>query len=96
MNPKLIQIGHIINQMVKSSANVEHKILARAIGTVIFDIPTTKSGMVSVALLDEYGYRPSVSKCTLEHFHSRNESGYHIIDMMTAGATFEELLTYLS
>lgn len=96
MNSKLIQISKIINLMTKSADEIEHKILARAIGTVIFDIPVTKSGMVSVGLIDEYGFRPSIAKCTKEHFHSRNESGYQIIKMMTSGGTFDELCEYLS
>lgn len=92
---KLNQIATIVQTMGASIDVVEDKILARAIGTVIFDIPTTKSGMVSVDLLDEYGFRPSVSKCTEEHFHSRNESGYHIIDMMRSGADYNDLCEFL-
>lgn len=92
---KLTQIAIIVQAMCESDEFVDDAVLARAIGTVIFDIPTTRSGMVSSSLLDEYGYRPSIAQCTLEHYHSRNESGYHIIGMMRDGKTFKELVAYL-
>lgn len=95
-NSKLHQIATVVYQMKTAAGLVENKVLARAIGTVIFDIPTTKSGLVSKALLCEYGYRPSVSKCTEEHFHSRNESGYALIDMMIRGASLDEVKSYLA
>jgi hypothetical protein len=90
---KLMEIATLAH--ITASAGVSTKVKARAIGTMIFDIPTKRSGLVSKALLDEYGYRPSVSKCTLEHFYSRNESGYTIIEMVENGATIGEVGEYL-
>ena len=93
---KLTQIATLSYNMVRNAPSaVEEKVMARAIGTMIFDIPTTRSGMVSVALIDEYGYRPSISKCTLEHFHSRNESGYTIINLVNNLCELEEVIAYL-
>ena len=93
---KLTQIATLAYQMVRNApAAVEKKVMARAVGTMIFDIPTTRSGMVSVDLIDEYGYRPSISKCTLEHFHSRNESGYMIIDLVNDLQEIEVIVGYL-
>ena len=90
---KLMEIATLAH--ITASAGVSTKVKARAIGTMIYDIPTKRSGMVSVALIDEYGYRPSVSKCTEEHFYSRNESGYTIIDMVSKGATIGDVGEYL-
>jgi hypothetical protein len=96
MNNKLIQIAQIAYQIVRNcDKQVEDAILARAIGTMIFDIPTTRSGLVSVGLLDKYGYRPSVSKCTEEHFHSRNESGYRIIELVRDGGDENDVINFL-
>ena len=92
---KLIEIAQICFTVAQMAGTTSTKILARAIGTMIFDIPTTRSGMVSVGLINEYGYRPSISKCTLEHFHSRNESGYHIIKMVSDGCTLDDVITFL-
>ena len=90
---KLMEIATLAH--ITALAGVSTKVKARAIGTMIYDIPTKRSGLVSLALLDEYGYRPSVSKCTEEHFYSRNESGYTIIDMVTDGAHVGEVGEYL-
>jgi hypothetical protein len=90
---KLMEIATLAH--ITAQAGVSEKVKARAIGTMIYDIPTKRSGMVSVALLDEYGYRPSVSQCTEEHFYSRNESGYTIITMVANGATLGDVGEYL-
>ena len=91
---KLMEIATLAH--ITASAGVSTKVKARAIGTMIYDIPTKRSGLVSAALLDEYGYRPSVSKCTEEHFYSRNESGYTIIDMVeNDNATIGDVGEYL-
>ena len=90
---KLLEIAQLAYLVAKSP--VSDKVKARAIGTMIFDIPTTRSGLVSVALIDEYGYRPSINECTKEHFHSRNESGYHIIEMVSNGATEDMVAEFL-
>lgn len=95
MNTKLKQIATVVHTMVQTANTVDHKVLARAIGTVIFDIPTTKSGLVSQGLLCEYGYRPAINKCTEEHFHSRNESGYQIIELLTHGGSYDDLVEFL-
>ena len=91
---KLMEIATLAH--ITAKAGVSTKVKARAIGTMIYDIPTKRSGMVSLALLDEYGYRPSVSKCTEEHFYSRNESGFTIIEMVEKhGGTIGDVGEYL-
>ena len=90
---KLMEIATLAH--ITAKAGVSDKVKARAIGTMIYDIPTKFSGMISASLLDDYGYRPSVSKCTREHFYSRNESGYTIIDMVAKGGTIGDVGEYL-
>ena len=92
---KLTAIATVVHGMRHTIDAVEDRILARAIGTVIFDIPTTRSGLVSVGLLCPHGYRPPVSQCTEEHFHSRNESGYALIEIMRDGGTLTDVVTFL-
>ena len=92
---KLEQIAHVIASLAPTVGQVDDKTLARCIGTMIFDIPMTRSGLVSESLTDKYGYRPSISKCCLEHFHSRQQSGYKIIDMMRGECSFEEIVSFL-
>jgi hypothetical protein len=91
---KLVDIAKLI--VLTAGANVSDKVKARAIGTMIYDIPTKRSGLVSTALLDKYGYRPAITKCTQEHFHSRNETGVAIIEMVARNAAFESILDHLS
>lgn len=92
---KLNQIATIVENILASVDVVDDNVLARAIGTVIFDIPVTRSGLISQALIDEYGYRPSVSKCTNEHYHSRQESGVHLIGMCRKGTDINEIRDFL-
>ena len=92
---KKLQITTVIDSMRNTVGTVDDQVLARCIGTMLFDVPMTRSGMVSVGLLDEYGYRPSVSKCCAEHFHSRQQSGYIIIDMFRDERTFGELSAFI-
>lgn len=88
---KKTQIGLLCIEVAKQEA-VDIAIRARAIGTMIFDIPYTKSGFVSAACVDEYGYRPSYNKLTAEHFYSRNESGYLICHMVAKGEPIWDFL----
>jgi hypothetical protein len=86
---KLMEIATLAH--ITASAAVSTKVKARAIGTMIYDIPTKRSGLVSAALLNEYGYRPAVNKCTEEHFHSRQNTGETIIEMVANGAHIGEV-----
>ena len=90
------QITQIIYNIAKGSVGLDDRIVARAIGTVLFDVPTTRSGMVSSALLDEYGYRPAVKDCCEEHFHSRQNSGYRIIQMIRDGANVLDIEEFIN
>lgn len=92
---KLNQIATIIENILEATDVVDDNVLARAIGTVLFDIPVTRSGFVSAALIDEYGYRPSVSKCTNEHFMSRQESGVALVGMYRKGTDINEIRDFL-
>ena len=92
---KKLQINTVIFNMKSTVDSVDDKILARCIGTMLYDVPMTRSGLVSVALLDEYGYRPSISQCCSEHFHSRQQSGYIIIEMLKNDCSFEELCEFV-
>lgn len=57
------------------------KRLGRIIGTIIFEVPTKQSGLVSSALLDNWGFRPSLKFCTEEHFYSRQWAGENLIHL---------------
>lgn len=92
---KKLQITTVIGKMRNTVGTVDDQVLARCIGTMLYDVPMTRSGLVSVGLLDEYGYRPSINKCCKEHFHSRQQSGYIIIDMFRSYCTFEELTDFI-
>jgi hypothetical protein len=87
-----LQIIEVIYHVAGLVDQVDDQVLARAIGTMIFDVPTTYSGMVSTALLDEHGYRPSVTKCCKEHFMNRQRSGEIIIEKSHSGALDREWL----
>ena len=63
----------------KDDQFVDRRSLAREIGITIFEISTTKSGLVSKSLCDSVGYR-SANYCE-EHYHSRQKSGETIISM---------------
>lgn len=64
--------------------------LARAIGVLIYEAPTIKSGWVSKTLVDDYGFRSSTF--TEEHYHSRQQAGYKIIEAYEKGdLTMEKL-----
>ena len=95
MNKKL-QITTVIYNMKQTVGLVDDQVLARCIGTMLYDVPMTRSGLVSSALLDQYGYRPALSKCCSEHFHSRQQSGYMIIDMLSNDCTIDELTAFIN
>lgn len=95
MNKKQ-QISHIIYNIAKSGFGIDDRVIARAIGTVLYDVPTTLSGKVSSSLLCEYGYRPAMNNCCKEHYNSRQNSGYHIIDMVREGLTIKYIEEYVS
>ena len=82
---KKTQIALLIKSVTNTyltTPDIDHKTAARAIGTMIYDIPTTFSGLVSTSLINEHGYRPSKSKCCAEHFHSRQEAAVKIMQMI--------------
>lgn len=70
--------AHLISALMVKKGVVPDSNLARAIGTTIFEVSTTKSGMVSKSLIDEYGFRSS-SYCE-EHYHSRQQVGARIVE----------------
>ena len=70
--------AHLIQALMTKKGIVPDNNLARAIGTVIYDISTTKSGFVSKSIIDEYGFRSS-SFCE-EHYHSRQQTGNRIVN----------------
>lgn len=93
---KKTQISHIIYNIAKSGVGLDERVVARAIGTVLYDVPTTMSGMVSSSLLDEYGFRPTINHCCKEHYHSRQNSGYHIFNMVMQGANVVDVEEFVA
>ena len=90
MNKKQ-QIGFLIIAVAKTSG-VDDSTKARAIGTMLYDVPFTKSGYISASCLTETGHRPAYSKMVAEHFHSRNEAGYKLLELVREG---KEIWNYL-
>jgi hypothetical protein len=70
--------AHLISALMGKKGIVPDQYLARAIGTAIYDVSTTKSGLVSKTLIDDYGFRSS-SFCE-EHYHSRQRVGARIVE----------------
>lgn len=69
----------LIRSMLDVKDHVERSMdLARAIGTIIFEVDTTKSGFVSKSLVDTNGFR--VAGGCEDHYHSRQQAAYKIID----------------
>ena len=92
---KLTQIAWVITSLPVNNAEIDDSVLARAIGTMIYDIPMTRSGLVSQGLLDEYGFRPALNKCCNEHYHSRQQSGLTIIEMLRNVEPFDTICNFL-
>ena len=61
---------------------------ARQIGITIFEAPVKFTGLVSKSLLNKNGYRSS-TYCE-EHFHSRQQAGFQIIEAYRAGKEITE------
>jgi hypothetical protein len=70
--------AHLISALLTKKGIVPDNNLARAVGTIIYEVSTTKSGLVSKSLVDEYGFRSS-SFCE-EHYHSRQQVGKRIVE----------------
>lgn len=88
-----LQITLVIKHVAEMEGQVDDQVIARAIGTMLYDVPTTYSGMVSCSLLDESGYRPAISQCCKEHFLNRQRAGEIIIDAARNGTLTMEWLT---
>lgn len=82
---KKLQITQVIYNVAQMVNQVDDSVLHRAIGTLLYDVPMTRSGMVSVGLLDDQGYRPAINQCCKEHFMSRNRSGEIIVEKARSG-----------
>ena len=82
--------AHLISALMVKKGIVPDQHLARAIGTTIYDISTTKSGLVSKTLIDDYGFRSS-SFCE-EHYHSRQMVGARIVE---ENPSFKDLVSLL-
>jgi len=72
--------------------NPNQKAAQRMIGLALFELPQPTSGMVSTGLLCEYGYRPPISKCTKEHYHSRNLAALKVMELLKAGEDIDSWL----
>lgn len=85
--------------MIRSILDVQDQIdrdmdVARAIGTLIYEVNTTKSGFVSKSLVDKNGFR--VSGGCEEHYNSRQQSAYKIMDANPDIDGIVEMLTEFS
>lgn len=98
---KLRQVFYLVRGLLKVAhvgvrmGLIERSFVGRILGTIIYEIPTEKSGFVSKSLINEYGFRPSIHYCTEEHFYSRQWAGETIYDEHIAGKLTKQRLIEL-
>lgn len=85
------EASHLIQGLLTKRGIVNDNVIARAIGTIIYEVTTTKSGLISTTLLDSYGYRCKTA-CE-EHYNSRQQVGSHIV---SNDLSFDRLIDILA
>lgn len=88
-------VNFVIHKARDTVIGVCDRYLARDIGNIVFDINPIQTGLVSTSLIDKWGYRPRISKCTLEHFHARQQTGLKILQMGRSGAGDDEIKAFI-
>lgn len=83
----------VIRKLLELDGYVPDKVIARSIGTNLFDVPTIFSGMVSSALIGPDGFR-SKRVCE-DHRMGRNRAGYAFLAAHRAGTLTEEAFILL-
>lgn len=71
--------------------------VARSVASDIYDLSDNHSGLISNSLIDERGYRPATKFMSKEHYFSRQEAGYEVINEFLTSAdlfTFTKWLVY--
>ena len=83
----------VIRKLLELDGLVPDKVIARSIGTNLFDVPTIFSGMVSYRLVGHDGYR-SKRVCE-DHRMGRNRAGYAFLAAHHAGTLTDEAFAIL-